>query len=222
MLTGALLSAMGPSCSLPNIVADVARLHVTSLESIAAVIGVVSVYLSTRQNVWSWPTGLINVVLYSWIFWHARLYADAGLQVVYALFSVYGWHQWLYGGTGRVPLPVSRAGWRLWTWLAPLTIAVAVISGVLFRRYTNNPAPFADSALTATSLAAQWLLTRKVLENWLIWIFADLVYVGLFWQRGLCATAAQYLVFLILAIKGYIDWRLSMRDAARSADLLAT
>ena len=189
----------------------------TELEIIAAIIGIASVYLSTRQNVWSWPTGLVNVVLYSWIFWNARLYADAGLQVVYALFSVYGWHQWLYGGSGRVPLPVSRAGWRLWTWLAPLTVAVAVISGVFFRRYTDNPAPFADSALTAASLAAQWLLTRKVLENWLIWIAADVAYVVLFLQRGLHATAVQYLVFLALAIKGYADWRRSMRDAAAPA-----
>lgn len=181
----------------------------TLLESIAVVFGIVSVYLSVRENIWSWPTALVNVSLYFVIFRQERLYADMGLQVFYAGISIYGWYHWLYGGAGRSMLKVSRTPRSLAIGLPLLGLGAALGLGTLLARTTDASVPYIDSALTVTSLIAQWMMSRKYLENWLIWVVADIAYVALFIHRGLYLTAFLYAVFLGLASKGYLDWRRS-------------
>ena len=190
----------------------------STLELVAAVVGAISVYLSVRQNIWSWPTAIVNVVLYALVFYEARLYADMGLQVVYAILSVYGWYEWLYGGEGRTELHVTRTGWRLGLVLAAIATAGSALLGVFLHHETDAALPFMDSFLSSTSLVAQWMMTRKLLENWLVWIAVDVLYVGMFVFKHLYVTAALYAVFLVLAVKGWLDWRRSMRaDAAAPA-----
>ena len=189
------------------------------LELFAALIGAISVWLSVRQNIWSWPTAIINVVLYAIVFYEAKLYADMGLQVIYAILSIYGWYEWLYGGEGRTELHVSRTGARLGALLALIAAAGSAILGVFLHRATDAALPFMDSFLSSTSLVAQWMMTKKLLENWLVWIGVDVLYVGMFIFKGLFLTAGLYAVFLALAVKGYIDWRRSM--AAQSAPVPA-
>ena len=179
------------------------------LEVLAVGFGTVSVWLSVRQNIWSWPTAIVNVLLYVLVFRREKLYADMGLQVIYAILSVYGWYEWLHGGTNRTELKVSR-------WSLPLMGVLAVVAalgtwqlGRFFATHTDAAFPYLDSGLTMTSLVAQYLMTRKVLENWLIWIAADVVYVGLFVYKGLRLTAGLYIVFLVLAAIGYRQWRRS-------------
>ena len=181
------------------------------LEAIAAVIGAVSVYLGTRQHIAYWPTAIVNVGLYTYVFWRAGLYADAGLQVVYLVLSIYGWYEWLHGGKNRAELRVSRATSR--TWLMVLPIAV-VFWFSLARYVASQPGvslPYLDAALTTVSLAAQWMTTRKILENWILWIVVDLVYVPMYVYKQLPVTAALYVVFLALAVLGYREWRRSYR-----------
>jgi len=192
----------------------------STLELFAALVGAVSVYLSVRQNIWSWPTAIVNVVLYALVFYEARLYADMGLQVVYAVLSVYGWYEWLYGGENRTELRVTRTSPRLGVLLAAIAAAGSAGLGFFLRSSTDAALPFMDSALSSTSLVAQWMMTRKLLENWLVWIAVDVLYVGMFVFKHLYLTAGLYAVFLALAVKGWLDWRRSMRaDAA--APLLA-
>lgn len=179
------------------------------LEISAAVFGAVSVYLSAKENIWSWPTAIINVGLYTIVFYQSRLYADMGLQVVYLTLSIYGWYNWLHGGEHRTVLHVSRATPRILAVLAVLVVAGSLMLGATLHGHTNAALPFLDSALTVTSLAAQWLMTRKILENWLLWLAVDVVYVPMFISRGLIATAVLYAVFLVLAMLGYISWRRS-------------
>ena len=190
------------------------------LELVAAVVGALSVWLSVRQNIWSWPTAIVNVVLYAIVFYEAKLYADMGLQVIYAILSVYGWYEWLYGGAGRTELHVSRTGPRLGAVLALIAAAGSALLGVFLHRATDAALPFMDSFLSSTSLVAQWMMTKKLLENWLVWIGVDVLYVGMFVFKGLFVTAGLYAVFLALAVKGYIDWRRSM--AAQLAPAPAT
>ena len=189
------------------------------LELFAALIGAISVWLSVRQNIWSWPTAIINVVLYAIVFYEAKLYADMGLQVIYAILSIYGWYEWLYGGEGRTELHVSRTGARLGALLALIAAAGSAVLGVFLHRATDAALPFMDSFLSSTSLVAQWMMTKKLLENWLVWIGVDVLYVGMFIFKGLFLTTGLYAVFLALAVKGYIDWRRSM--AAQSAPVPA-
>ena len=185
------------------------------LELLAAVTGAISVWLSVRQNIWSWPTAIVNVVLYALVFREAKLYADMGLQVVYAVLSVYGWYEWLYGGQGRTPLHVTRTSPPLAARLVLITATGSALLGTLLHRTTDAALPYMDSFLSSTSLVAQWMMTRKKLENWLVWIFVDVLYVGMFIFKGLYLTAGLYAVFLVLAVRGYVDWRRSMAGTAR-------
>jgi nicotinamide mononucleotide transporter len=184
----------------------------TLFEIVAALFGIVSVWLSTRENIWSWPTAIVNVGMYTVVFFHARLYADMGLQVVYLMLSIYGWYHWIYGGERRTVLRVSRATPRLLVVLAVIDVAVWLPLAALLQRQTDAAIPYLDAWLATTSLVAQWMMTRKVLENWVLWTVLDIVYVPMFISRGLYATAGLYAVFLVLAVTGFVQWRRSWRE----------
>lgn len=183
-----------------------------ALEYVAAFFGVVSVYLSVKQNVWSWPTAIVNVGLYAIVFHASRLYADMGLQVVYVVVSFYGWYQWLYGGKNRTELQVSKTPRRLAVFLTFIGLSFALVLGTVLHRTTNAALPYMDSLTTSTSLVAQWMMTKKLLENWLVWVAVDVVYIAMFISRSLYVTALLYLVFLILSVVGYRQWKASLNE----------
>jgi nicotinamide mononucleotide transporter len=183
-----------------------------SLEYVAAVFGIACVYLGARQNIWSWPTTIVNVALYAFVFHSSRLYAATGLQVMFIIISIYGWYQWLYGGRNRTELKVSRTPRRLAVILALIGGSFALLLGTLLYRTTNAALPFLDSALSSASLVAQWMLTKKLLENWLVWIAVDVVYVGMFLASSLTITAGLYFVFLVLCVMGYRQWKESLSE----------
>jgi nicotinamide mononucleotide transporter len=179
----------------------------SAYELVAVLAGVVSVWLIARENVWGWPIGLINVGLFIVVFREAKLYADMGLQVVYVVLCLYGWHAWLRGGPEHDALTVSRAPARVRWALAAGGIAATLIIGTALHRHTDASIPFADAATTSFSLVAQWMQTRKWIENWGIWIAVDVVYVGMYVFKGLYPTAALYTVFLGLAVMGWRYWQ---------------
>lgn len=179
------------------------------LEGIAAAFGLVSVYLSTRQNIWSWPTAIVNVCLYTVVFYNSRLYGQMGLQTVFLILSIYGWYQWLHGGEQKTKLRVSRASPRLLMILGAVNLVAWIALAAILRR-TDAAIPWLDALLTTTSLVAQWMMTRKILENWIIWIVLDTVYVPMFMSQRLYATALLYTAFLVLAVMGFVEWRRSL------------
>jgi nicotinamide mononucleotide transporter len=192
----------------------------TEIEAIAVVFGILCVWLTIRQNIWCWPTGLVQVVLFIYIFYQVKLYSDLVLHVIYIGLQLYGWYHWLHGGRDHGKLEVSRlptSGLLLW----PLGIAVAsLIWGYLMATYTDAALPYGDAFTTVASLAAQWLLARKKLESWLLWISVDIVAIGIYWSRELMLTSGLYLVFLVLAILGFFAWRrswLSTEPAGQTA-----
>jgi len=185
-------------------------------EVLAVVFGIVSVYLSTREHIWSWPTALVNVGLYFVVFYEAKLYADMGLQVVYFGLSLYGWYEWLYGGANRTELHVSRTSRPLGVRLLIIGIVCAAVLGTLLARFTDAALPYVDSATTSTSLVAQWMMTRKILENWAVWMAVDVVYVGMFIYKHLYLTAGLYTVFFVLAVMGYVQWKRSLAERRES------
>ena len=189
----------------------------TWIENVAVVFGLVSVYLSAKERIAGWPTAIVNVGLYFFVFWHSKLYADAVLQLVYLVLSVYGWYEWLYGGAQHSALQVTQARRLHWLVSVPLATAFAIGLGAFMATHTDSPVPFLDAGLTSVSLVAQWMMTRKLLENWLVWIGVNLVYVPTFIFRGLPATAVQYAVFLVLAAIGYAGWRRSVASTAEAA-----
>jgi nicotinamide mononucleotide transporter len=181
------------------------------LEAVAVATGIVSVYLSVKQKISSWPAALVNVALYFAVFRDAKLYADMGLQVIYFALSLYGWYEWLYGGENRTELKVSRVDAKMAIKLTAIAVVGVAVLGTLFARYTDAALPYMDSATATTSLVAQWMMTRKVLENWAVWIAVDIVYVGMFIYKHLYPTAGLYAGFLVLAAMGYAQWQRSFR-----------
>ncbi len=182
-----------------------------ALEIVGVAFGLISVYLSTKEKIASWPTAIVNVGIFFFVFWEAKLYADAGLQIVYLLLSIYGWYEWLYGGAQKTPLVVSRAPLKHWIVLIVLAVLFGVGLGSFMAKHTDSPVPYLDASLTAASLVAQWMMTKKQLENWIVWILANIVYVPTMIARGLPWTSFQYAVFLVLAWMGYVSWRKSLR-----------
>ena len=191
------------------------------LEATAVAFGIVSVYLSVRQNIWSWPTALVDVALYFHVFRDARLYADMGLQLIYFVLSLYGWYEWLYGGEHRSELRVSRATPRMTVSLVVIAAVSVAVLGTLLARSTDAALPYMDSTTTSTSLVAQWMMTRKVLENWAVWMAVDVAYVGMFIYKALYLTAGLYAVFFVLAAMGYAQWRRSYLADHASGDGVA-
>jgi nicotinamide mononucleotide transporter len=183
------------------------------LEFVAVVFGIISVLLSVRQNIWSWPTALVNVTLFFALFFKSGLYWDMGLQVVYFILSLYGWYEWLYGGKNRTELRVSRTPARIAGVLLAIGVVAWVALSTLTTRLPGVALPRLDAALATASLVAQWMMTRKLLENWTLWIVLDVAYVGMFIFKGLYLTAANYAVYLALAVLGHVAWKRSLEAA---------
>lgn len=179
-------------------------------EAISFVTGAVCVWLTVKQSIWNFPVGLVNVATFCAVFYHSRLFADAGLQVVYFVLGVVGWYLWLYGGEERTRLKVSRAS----TNELAILIGFMLIGTVGLWQWLERiggSASFWDAITTSISLASQWLLNRKRLESWVGWILVDVIYVPLYAYKELYLTALLYSVFLTMAIMGFRAWRASWR-----------
>ena len=159
-------------------------------------------WLAIREDARCWPVGIVNVAIYFFVFFHARLYATAVLQAVYVALSVYGWREWRRGGEGGGRLAVSPTPRRWAAGLAAAGVAASLGLGLFLKYRTDAALPFPDAATTAFSLVAQWMATRKWLENWLVWIAVDVVYLGVYFSQGLYLSTGLYAAFLVMAIAG--------------------
>jgi nicotinamide mononucleotide transporter len=181
-------------------------------EVLGFVTGGACVWLVVREHLWNWPVGLANNVFFFVLFFESRLYADMSLQVVYFVMGVYGWIHWRFGGAQRSELPISRTTRAEWLALvAAIPLATFALREVLLR--VNGAAPFWDSLTTVLSLAAQYLLCQKRIENWFIWIAADLIYIPLYFSRHLPLTAVLYMVLLTMCVIGQAQWRSHLAPA---------
>ena len=178
------------------------------LEVIAMLTGMLGVWLTIKQNPICFPVGVVNVSLYAWLFFSPgiRLYADALLQCIYIVLLIYGWYKWTEKKQTVEFLPV-RIDRKPALQTALIVIAGTITLAFFLQTKTNASYPWLDSALTCSSLAAQWMIARKMIENWIVWIIVDIVYLPLYIIKGLPLTALLYFVFLLMAIRGYYDWK---------------
>jgi len=179
-------------------------------EVLGAVFGVASVVFTVKQHIWTWPTSILTVSFYAVTFFQSRLYADVGLQVVFFVLSIYGWYHWLHPGEKKAELPVTRIRPREALALTALGAAAVAALGTFLARKTNASFPYLDTTTTVMSLIAQWLLARKVLENWVLWIVADVLMIGIYWAKDLHLTSGLYVVYLALCVAGWRAWRREM------------
>ncbi|KTC11075.1 aminotransferase [Pseudomonas marginalis ICMP 9505] len=179
----------------------------SGLELFAAALGVIAVWLTVKQNPGCWPIGLVMVVLYTWVFWEAKLYSYMLLQVVYAALQLYGWWQWTRTSNVKQGREVTRLG----TSAVITHLAVGAVFGLLLgaamAHWTEAAQPWIDAALTGFSLVAQLWMAQKRVQCWPLWIAVDVISTGLFLYQGLYLTAALYALFTVIAVQGWREWR---------------
>lgn len=174
------------------------------LEAAGVVANLGAVVLAWRRRWLTWPVGLVGAVLAGWLLFLTRLYADVALQGLFFVQGVYGWWAW------RRPareLPMRTLTRREWGWLVVGVAAATSVGGTLLARLTDAAAPHLDTFLAATSLMANQLLARKIIDNWLLWVLVDVLYVGLYAYKGLWGYAGLYAVFIGLAAVAWAGWR---------------
>jgi nicotinamide mononucleotide transporter len=186
------------------------------IEALGTIIGILYIFFSIRQNIFTWPTGIVTSALYVLVFFQSKLYAMMGLQVYYVFISIYGWHYWLKGAKNKnqEKTPVTRLPNKNLLWLIPATGFIYLAIFFILKKYTDSPVPHLDSLTTSLSIVATWMLARKVIENWLVWILVDAVSVGLYFYRGLWATTILFLVYTVMAIAGYFEWKKDLKTNA--------
>ena len=178
----------------------------STVEIIAALLGVANILLVIRRSIWNYPFALAMVALYFLVFWDAKLYSDAVLQIFFFVINVYGWWSWSRARTVDDGVVVRWLSRRAQAWWLGGTIATVLVWGTMMQRFTDAAAPMADATVAGLSVAAQILQSQRRVESWLLWIAVDVVAIGLYASRGLAVTAALYILFLVLAVTGLVQW----------------
>jgi len=191
--------------------------EISAAEWIAVAFALAYVVLAIRQNVYCWAASIVSSAVYGVLFWRSHLVMQVVLQGFYIVMAVYGWWAWRHGSPGaQHELPVSR--WPVHRHaLALVVIALlAVLNGRWIAGDGGGLVPYVDALVTWVSFFATWLVTRKVLENWLYWIVIDLVAAGLYGSQGLRATTVLFVIYSLMAVRGYLQWRADLqRTTAR-------
>lgn len=182
------------------------------LETIAVVFGLLSVWYARKEKIAVYPTGIISVLLYVYIFIAAKVYADAAINFFYFTMSVYGWYKWTHVGGEAKTREVSRTNPNEKIIYSVIFLVALALLYLFLKSFTDSNVPILDSLVSSLSIVAMLQMAMKKLENWTMWIIADLVSIPLFIYKELYITAFQYLVFLVLAIAGYLSWRNALKS----------
>lgn len=190
------------------------------VEVCGALTGFLYLGFSIRQHYLTWPVGLLNALFYIVVFFSAKIYADMTLQFYYVAISIYGWWCWHKGKAEGKVLKVSGTSLHLWMKLSFISLLLFLVIGWILVRYTDTQVPFLDAVTTSLSIVATWMLARKKLEHWLVWMVVDAVSIGMFILKGLYPTTLLFLVYTILAIYGYIEWKKTLIKRECAAEVV--
>ena len=186
-------------------------LNTTWIEIVAVIFGLLSVWYAKKEKILVYPTGIINVLIYVYICYVAGLYADMGINAFYFVMSIYGWYNWSRKIDTNHHLTISKA--------TRIQLLISFVAFFIFflllwyvlTRFTDSVVPIWDSFTTSIFIVSMWLMTLKKIENWLGWIIGNTLVIPLFAYKGLIFTSFQYIIFLALAISGYIEWRKKLK-----------
>ena len=184
----------------------------TVIEVIAVFFGLLSVIYSRKQNILVFPTGIISVFIYVYICQKYGLYADMGINFFYLIMSIYGWYNWTHQNGEIKTRLVTRTNIIEKIYLSALIIIFFIVIRYILINHTDSTVPNIDAITTSIFLIGMWLMSLKKVENWILWIIGDIISVPLYAYKGLILTSAQYSIFLVIAIMGYISWKKSMEN----------
>lgn len=182
------------------------------IEIFGAVTGLLFLYLEIKENIWLWPVGIVTSALYIYIFFFTKFYADMSLQFYYLGVSIYGWWRWVRGAredNSSEGLPVIKLKARLGINLLIFTVAIFLLMMYVLINFTDSPVPIGDAFTTALSITATWMLTRKILDMWFLWMVANGVSLGLYIYKGLYPTSVLFFFYFAMSIVGYLQWKKS-------------
>jgi nicotinamide mononucleotide transporter len=188
------------------------------LEATGLISGLACVWLLIRQNVWTFPVGLLYAFVSVAVFLEQRLYADVLLSGYYVLMNAYGWYYWSYGGSRSASdeLPPSFTPGRTLAWLCVVVAVGVALMGSFFDTQTDADLAYWDSATTVMSFAAMWMTARKYLENWVVWFVVDVIATVMYIVKGIELYALLYAIYLGMAVMGWRAWRLTMQSTEPS------
>ncbi len=190
-------------------------LNASYLEIIAVIFGLLSVWFAKKVNILVFPTGIISVVIYMYICFGAKLYADAGINFVYLVMSIYGWYAWTRVGEQKKERPISMCSKKEHIINIFMFVFFFLILNYILKNYTDSNVPVWDSFTTSIFIVAMWLMAIKKVENWIYWIIADVISIPLYFYKGLVFTSFQFTVFLIIAVLGYIEWKKQFKESSK-------
>ena len=193
------------------------------IEIAGTLFALIYLYFSINEKIWLWPTGFIASLFYLVVFFKSQLYADMGLQVYYLVVSVYGWYNWI--GKRKlleIETSIHTSSLTLLKWL-PYFAIIILLNIVLYLALVSLPEqiglppsdmPALDAFTTAASIVGTYMLARKILENWIIWIVVDSVSVGMYLYKGLYVTTFLFIIYTVMAVIGYFNWKKNMQHHA--------
>jgi nicotinamide mononucleotide transporter len=181
------------------------------LEILAAVFGLIAVYLTANKNVWGWPVGLVNVVLFGLLYYRNALYANMWLQLLFLILSIYGWIEWVHSGSDHGKIQVTKWSGFLEISIYALVVMI-LVPGIYFLliNYTeglNKQQIFLDALTTSMSIIAQYMMARKIVQCWVFWIMTNILYITMNLSLSLYIMCGLYVLFIILSISGYRSWK---------------
>lgn len=187
-----------------------------TLEWIGAAVGLVYLWLEYRASVWLWLASVVMPAIYIFVYYEAGFYADMAINAYYLVASGYGLTVWLTKGSREKPMPITRTPKRQILPLAAVAMgAFALIAWILIK-FTDSTVPIGDSFTTALSIVALWMLARKYVEQWLVWIVVDVICAGLYFYKGLYPTAGLFTLYSVIAVAGYYKWKKIMATQANN------
>jgi nicotinamide mononucleotide transporter len=184
------------------------------IEVCGTLTGLIYLWFSIRQSILTWPIGLLTSILYIWIFYFAKFYAGMGLQFYYVFISIYGWWSWLNGDPntkGDKVLHISRTSFKLWAWIFSIFLLLFVVIAHILNHFTDSPIPYWDAFTSSLSIIATWMLARKKIEHWFLWVVIDTISIGLYIYRELYPTTLLFIAYTVMAVIGYFEWRKDLK-----------
>ena len=183
------------------------------LEIIGTIVGLIYLWLEYKASIWLWVASIIMPAIYIFVYYEVGLYADVGINIYYLGAAIYGWFVWKYGDNsqGQKELPITHVPKR--SWMKSCLIFVVAQLGIawLLINYTDSNVPWWDAFTTALSIIGMWMLARKYLEQWWVWIVVDIVCVGLYIYKELYFTSGLYALYTIIAVFGWMNWKKLMK-----------